>query len=75
MNSRSPQVYYGGEIKGESAMKSLDDIGTSVIHTFQVINDGPGRTPRVDVFIGIFLYFFTTWRVFKLNPERTPYFY
>jgi hypothetical protein len=50
--ARPPQVFYGGEIKGESAMKDLDDIGTSVIHTFQVYNDGPWRSPYVEVFIG-----------------------
>lgn len=35
--ARPSQVFYGGEIKGESAMKHFEDIGTSVIHTFQVI--------------------------------------
>lgn len=29
-------MFYGGEVKGESVMKYFDDIGTSVIHTFQV---------------------------------------
>jgi integrin alpha 7 len=30
------QVFYGGDVKGESAMKTFNDIGTSVVHTFQV---------------------------------------
>lgn len=34
--ARPPQVFYGGDIKGESAMKDFDDVGSSVIHTFQV---------------------------------------
>lgn len=52
--ARPPQVFYGGEIKGESAMKHLEDIGTSVVHTFQISNDGPWRAPFVEVFIGNF---------------------
>ena len=34
---RPEQSFYGGEIKGESAMEYLDDIGSSVVHTYQVI--------------------------------------
>lgn len=34
--ARPEQVFYGGEIKGESAMTYFDDIGTRVMHTYQV---------------------------------------
>lgn len=34
--ARPEQVFYGGEVKGESAMTYFDDIGTRVIHTYQV---------------------------------------
>lgn len=45
------QSFYGGEIKGESAMTYFDDIGTSVQHTYQVYNDGPWRAPYLEVHI------------------------
>lgn len=45
------QSFYGGEVKGESAMKYLDDIGPIVQHTFQIYNAGPWRAPYVEVFI------------------------
>lgn len=34
--ARPEQVFYGGEVKGESAMTYFDDVGTRVIHTYQV---------------------------------------
>lgn len=43
------QSFYGGEIKGESAMKYMDDIGTAVQHTYQIYNDGPWRAPYLEV--------------------------
>ncbi|XP_070506868.1 integrin alpha-PS1 isoform X2 [Chironomus tepperi] len=49
--ARPSQVFYGGEIKGESAMKHFEDIGTSVIHTFQIYNSGPWKAPHVEVYI------------------------
>lgn len=45
------QSFYGGEVKGESAMKYFDDVGTSVIHTYQIYNDGPWKAPYLEVFI------------------------
>lgn len=43
------QSFYGGVIKGESAMEYMDDIGTSVQHTYQIYNDGPWRAPYLEV--------------------------
>lgn len=43
------QSFYGGEIKGESAMEYLEDIGTSVQHTYQIYNDGPWRAKYLEV--------------------------
>jgi integrin alpha 7 len=34
--AKPEQVFYGGDIKGESAMEYVDDIGTQVQHTYQV---------------------------------------
>lgn len=45
------QSFYGGEIKGESAMTYFDDIGTSVQHTYQIYNDGPWRAQYLEVHI------------------------
>lgn len=32
------QTFYGGDVKGESGMEYLEDIGTKVKHTYQVRN-------------------------------------
>ncbi|KAL5276903.1 ITGA7 family protein [Megaselia abdita] len=45
------QSFYGGEVKGESAMLTMDDIGSKVIHTYQIYNDGPWKAPLVSVTI------------------------
>ncbi|CAH0585673.1 unnamed protein product [Chrysodeixis includens] len=49
--ARPEQVFYGGEIKGESAMTYFDDIGTRVVHTYQVFNEGPWHVSSVQVVI------------------------
>ncbi|KOB77704.1 Integrin alpha 1 [Operophtera brumata] len=33
--ARPEQVFYGGEVKGESAMTYFDDVGTRIVHTYQ----------------------------------------
>lgn len=45
------QSFYGGKPVGESAMKSYDDIGTEVIHRYQIYNDGPSKIQLMEVFI------------------------
>ncbi|XP_011558846.3 integrin alpha-PS1 [Plutella xylostella] len=45
------QVFYGGEVKGESAMTYFDDIGTRVKHIYYVHNSGPWRVSSVQVVI------------------------
>ncbi|CAH4026827.1 unnamed protein product [Pieris brassicae] len=49
--ARPEQVFYGGEVKGESAMTYFDDVGTRVIHTYQVFNEGPWRVSSLQVVI------------------------
>ncbi|XP_059052225.1 integrin alpha-PS1 isoform X2 [Achroia grisella] len=44
-------VFYGGAIKGESAMKYFDDIGPAVVHKYQVTNEGRWRVSSVQVHI------------------------
>lgn len=43
------QSFYGGEIRGESGMDYLEDIGSAVQHTYQIYNDGPWRVPHLNV--------------------------
>lgn len=45
------QVFYGGEVKGESAMKYFEDIGAGVVHKYQIFNEGPWRVNSVQVLI------------------------
>ncbi|XP_047136920.1 integrin alpha-7 isoform X1 [Hydra vulgaris] len=45
------QVTYGGKILGESAMKSVNDIGDSVEHKYVIHNNGPDTVPNVNVTI------------------------
>lgn len=43
------QSFYGGEIRGESGMDYVEDIGSMVQHTYQIYNDGPWRVPRLNI--------------------------
>ncbi|XP_048095453.1 integrin alpha-6 isoform X1 [Alosa alosa] len=37
---KTPQVYFGGDVKGESAMTSVEDIGSSIEYEFRIANRG-----------------------------------
>ncbi|XP_062536719.1 integrin alpha-PS1 isoform X2 [Armigeres subalbatus] len=43
------QTFYGGDVKGESVMETVEDIGTAVQHIYLIYNDGPWRAPQVQV--------------------------
>ncbi|XP_040565831.2 integrin alpha-PS1-like [Lepeophtheirus salmonis] len=45
------EIWYGGSVLGESAMKFISDVGTKVTHTFQVFNEGPWHVQELDVVI------------------------
>jgi integrin alpha 7 len=45
------RIWYGGQLRGESAMKVMSDIGSKVSHTFQVTNDGPWHVEQAEVLI------------------------
>lgn len=47
--STPKEVTYSGVIKGETAMHSLSDIGNKVVHTYEVINDGPSRASHFNL--------------------------
>lgn len=44
--SSPEQVVYSGEVRGESAVKTEDDIGPAVNHTYEIYNKGPGSVPN-----------------------------
>lgn len=44
-------MVYGGEVKGESAMRFLEDIGQRIVHTYQVLNNGPWHVEGLTVTI------------------------
>ncbi|CAG2167049.1 unnamed protein product, partial [Oppiella nova] len=50
-NSEEQAVRYGGEIKGEAAIKFEDEIGSRVFHKYIVRNAGPWKASRIDVHI------------------------
>lgn len=47
--AKPEQSFYGGEVRGESAMQYFEDVGTLVEHTYQIYNDGPWRAPQLEV--------------------------
>lgn len=50
-SARPEQVFYGGAVRGESAMVFKDDIGTKVVHTYLAYNAGPWRVRDLEVII------------------------
>ncbi|XP_054286091.1 integrin alpha-PS1-like isoform X2 [Macrosteles quadrilineatus] len=49
--ARPEQVLYGGQVKGESAMVYKDEVGSRVLHTYQVYNQGPWRVSNLEIHI------------------------
>lgn len=49
--ARPEQVFYGGQIKGESAMVYKDEIGSRILHTYQVFNQGPWRVSNLEIHV------------------------
>ena len=45
------QIWYGGLVRAESAMRIMSDIGSKLTHTFQVTNDGPWHVEDFNVLI------------------------
>ena len=48
---RPESILYGGKVVGESAIRDIAEIGSKVIHTFHIVNDGPWQADRVNVHI------------------------
>lgn len=45
------QIWYGGLVRSEAAMRIMSDIGSKLTHTFQVTNDGPWHVDDFNVLI------------------------
>ena len=48
---RPEALFYGGQVVGERAIRDVAEIGSKVIHTFHVVNDGPWPADSVNVHI------------------------
>jgi len=44
-------VFYGGVVRGESSIRYRDEVGTRVLHTYQVFNNGPWKVNQLEVHI------------------------
>ena len=49
--SEPTNVYYGGKITGESAMRNYSEIGPRIVHEFTVLNSGPWKAAHFKVII------------------------
>lgn len=45
------QIWYGGLVRSEAAMRIMSDIGSKLTHTFQVTNDGPWHVEDFNILI------------------------
>lgn len=43
------QIFYGGEVIGETGITYLEDIGSKVDHTYVIINNGPATVSQVEI--------------------------
>lgn len=50
-SSATSQIVYGGDVKGESAMRFFEDIGQKIVHTYIVRNSGPWHVEGLTVTI------------------------
>ena len=48
---RPEYILYGGDVVGESAVRTIPEIGSRVIHTFHIVNDGPWQADTVNLHI------------------------
>lgn len=49
--ARPEQIFYGGEIKDYSSIKYRDEVGSRILHTYQVFNAGPWKISNLEVHI------------------------
>lgn len=44
-------MFYGGQIRDVSYIKYRDEVGSKVLHTYQVFNSGPGKVSNLEVHV------------------------
>lgn len=49
--ARPEQVFYGGQVKDDSTVKYRDEVGSRILHTYQVFNSGPWKVSNLEVHI------------------------
>ncbi|XP_075155333.1 multiple edematous wings isoform X2 [Haematobia irritans] len=49
--ARPEQSFYSGEMKLENTMMQMEDVGSQVMHTYQIYNEGPWKAPKVQLTI------------------------
>jgi len=49
--ARPEQVFYGDQVKDILSIKYLDEVGSRVLHTYQVFNSGPWKASNIEVHI------------------------
>ncbi|VVC46162.1 Hypothetical protein CINCED_3A016546 [Cinara cedri] len=49
--ARPERVFYGGQVKDNFVVKYPDDVGSRVLHTYQVFNSGPWKVSNLEVHI------------------------
>ncbi|XP_058978100.1 integrin alpha-PS1 isoform X2 [Musca domestica] len=49
--ARPEQSFYSGEMRLDSTMMTMEDIGSQVMHTYQIYNEGPWKAPKVQLTI------------------------
>ncbi|XP_003246766.1 integrin alpha-PS1 isoform X2 [Acyrthosiphon pisum] len=47
--ARPEQVFYGGQVKDDMSVKYRDEVGSRVLHTYQVFNSGPWKVSNLVV--------------------------
>ncbi|XP_060847943.1 integrin alpha-PS1 isoform X2 [Rhopalosiphum padi] len=45
--ARPEQVFYGGQVKDDLSVKYRDEVGSRVLHTYQVFNSGPWKVSNL----------------------------
>ncbi|XP_036318657.1 integrin alpha-PS1 isoform X3 [Rhagoletis pomonella] len=45
--AKPEQSFYSGEVKKDSKVMQMEDVGSPLMHTYQIYNDGPWKAPKV----------------------------
>lgn len=70
--ARPEHVFYGGPVKDNSFVKYRDEIGSRVLHTYQVFNSGPWKVSGLQVHIE-WPYQVSTSEKWLLYLDEKPY--